>query len=79
MKLTAQEVLSHRALDTKLNELENKARMDREELGRENGGLKREPKAAEERIARVERNVLASRTSQGTNGRAAKRRSSGGS
>lgn len=54
MKLTPPDVLSDGALDTKLNELQKKARRDREEWARKNAELNEELKAAEERTARLE-------------------------
>lgn len=50
-------MLSHKALETKLNELKKKALKNREGMARTNAGLTKELEAARERNARVEGDV----------------------
>lgn len=72
--MTALERLGHRALNAKLNKLAKEAKRDREEVARKNAELKKEPKAAEENIARMEGNMRAKRTGQGTESKTTERK-----
>lgn len=54
VSLTAWEVLSHRALNSTLNEQEKQERSDREKSKSKHGGLKNDLNAAEKKIARLE-------------------------
>lgn len=64
MSFTAQEVLSPRALDTKLTYLEKQEKRATEALSRRNAKLKKEVMAAKARISRDDANVQG--TGQGT-------------
>lgn len=66
--LTVWKVLSHKALNEKLNEIEKQERSDTAKLARTNAKLKKMPKTAEEKTARIGADVRGN--GQGTKHRA---------
>lgn len=76
MILTAREVLSHRALDSKLSELGKQEQKNRKELVSKEEELKNARNAAKRTSARPEGDVQGTETSQGTKRRTGKRESS---
>lgn len=78
MSLTAREVLSHTALNWKLNELGKQKRSDREDLANKNEKPTNELEAGKETIVRLEGAVRGYEMSEGTKSGTAERVSSTG-
>lgn len=73
MNLAARELSNNKALDPELSELDKKTGRNREKLAGKHAKLKKELKLGSERIARVEGDLRADRTSQGSKRRAVKK------
>lgn len=66
MTLTAREMLSYRALNRKLLEIEKQGPENSVQMGKKNGKLKKELEAARKTFARIKKGGPGNETSQGT-------------
>lgn len=73
MNLTAREMLRHRALNSRRNELGKQERRDREGVANKKESLENHLRAAKEATARLEKVVQSYEATQGTKSKAAER------